>query len=68
MQCLRTGPDHKESFTKKLKEAYEKEVADIKEKRSSGWCHLALTLDAAIHTLMRNDYVGEDDIGYGAMA
>ena len=31
---------------KVLKDAYEKEVVDIKEQRNNVWCHLALTLDA----------------------
>ena len=32
---------------KVLKDAYEKEVADIREKPNNVWCHLPLTLDAA---------------------
>ena len=48
---------------KVLKDAYEKEVADIKEKRNNVWCHLALTLDATTLILMRNDCVGDDGIG-----
>ena len=51
---------------KVLKDAYEKEVADIKEKRDNVWCHLALTLDATILLLMRHDCVGDDEIGDGA--
>ena len=42
---------------KMLKDAYEKEVADIKEKRNNVWCHLALTLDATTLILMRHDSV-----------
>ena len=42
---------------KVLKDAYEKEVADIKEKRNDAWCHLALTLDATTLMLMRHDCV-----------
>ena len=53
---------------KLLKDAYEKEVADIKEKRNNVWCHLALTLDAKTLMLMRHDCVGDDGIGNGAKA
>ena len=53
---------------KVLKDAYEKEVADIKEKRINVWCHLALTLDATTLMLMRHDCVGDDGIGDGAKA
>ena len=53
---------------KVLKHAYEKEVADIKVKRNSVWCHLALTVDATTLMLMRHDCVGHDDIGDGAKA
>ena len=49
--------------TRCWKDAYEKEVADIKEKRNDVWCHLALTLDAATLMLMRQDCVGDDGIG-----
>ena len=38
-----------------LKDAFEKEVADIIEKRSNVWCSLALTLDATTFMLMRHD-------------
>ena len=48
---------------KVLKDAYEKEVADIREKRINVWCHLALTLDATTLMLMRHDCVGDDGIG-----
>ena len=51
-----------------LKDAYEKEVADIKEKRNNEWCHLALTLDATTLMLMTHDCVGDDGIGDGAKA
>ena len=51
-----------------LKDAYEKEVADIKEKRNNVWCHLALNLDATTLMLMRRDSVGDDGIGDGANA
>ena len=47
---------------KVLKDAYEKEVADIKEKRNNVWRHLALTLDATTLMLMRHDCVGDDGI------
>ena len=53
---------------KVLKDAYEKEVADIKEKRNNVWCHLALTLDATTLMLMRHDCLGDDGIGDGAKA
>ena len=53
---------------KVLKDAYEKEAADIKEKRNNVWCHLALTLDATTLMLMRHDCVGDDGIGDGAKA
>ena len=45
-----------------LKDAFEKEVADIKEKRNSVWCHLTLTLDATNLMLMRHDCGGNDGI------
>ena len=51
---------------KVLKDAHEKEVADIKEKRKKLWCHLGLTLDATTLMLMRLDCVGDDGIGDGA--
>ena len=51
-----------------MKDAYEKEVADIKEKRKNVWCHLALTLDATTLVLMRHDCVGDYGIGDGANA
>ena len=47
---------------KVLKDAYEKEVADITEKWNNVWCHLALTLDATTLMLMRHDFVGDDGI------
>ena len=53
---------------KVLKDAYEKEVADIKEKLNNVWFHLALTLDATTLMLMRHDCVGDDCIGDGAKA
>ena len=54
---------------KVLKDAYEKEFADIKkEKRNSVCCHLALTLEATTLILMRHDCVGDDGIGDGAKA
>ena len=53
---------------KVLKDANEKEVADIKEKRNSVWCHLALTPDTTTLMLMRHDCVGDDGIGDGAKA
>ena len=53
---------------KVLKDAYEKEVADIKEKRNNVWCHLALKLDATTLSLMRHDFVEDHGIGDGAQA
>ena len=53
---------------KVLKDANEKEVADIKEKRNNLWCHLALTIDAKTLMLMRHVCVGDDGIGDGAKA
>ena len=51
-----------------MKDAYEKEVADIKEKRNKVWCHLAQSLDATTPMLMRRDCVGDDGIEDGAKA
>ena len=51
-----------------LKDAYEKEVADIKEKRNNVWRHLALTVDLATLLLMRHDCMGDDGLGDGAKA
>ena len=48
---------------KVLKDAYEKEIADIKAKWNNVWCHLALTLDATTLMLTRHDCVGDDGIG-----
>ena len=53
---------------KVLKNAYEKEFADIKEKRNKLGCRLALTLVATNLMLMRHDCVGDDGIGDGAKA
>ena len=53
---------------KVLNDAYEKEIAEIKEKRNNVWCHLALTLDSTTLMLMRHDCVGDDGIGDGAKA
>ena len=53
---------------KVLKDAYEKEFADIKEKRNNVWCPMALTLDASTVMLMRHDCLGDDGIGDGAKA
>ena len=53
---------------KVLKDAHEKKVADIKEKRNNLWCPLALTLDASTLMLMRHDCVGDDGIGDGVKA
>ena len=51
-----------------LKNAYEKEVADIKEKRNNAWFHLALTPDTTNFKLMRHDCVVDDGIGDRAKA
>ena len=60
---LANGASNDETKNHKvLKDAYEKEVADIKEKRNNVWCHLALTLDATTFMLMRLDCVGDDGI------
>ena len=65
---LANGASNDEKNHKVLKDAYEKEVADIKEKRNNVWCHLALTLDATTLMLMRRGCVGDDHIGDGAKA
>ena len=62
------GSDDEKKNNKVLKDAYEKEVADIKEKRNNVWCHLALTLDAGTLMLMRHDCVGDSGIEDGAKA
>ena len=46
---------NEEKNRKVLKDAYEKEVADIKEKRNNVWCQLALNLDATTLMPMRHD-------------
>ena len=51
-----------------LKDAYEKEVADNREKRNNVRCHLALTLDATTLMLMRHDCEEDDGITDGAKA
>ena len=66
---LANGASNDEKKSHKLqKDAYEKEVADIKEKRNNVWFHLALTLNATTLILMRHDCVGDDGIGDGAKA
>ena len=65
---LANGASNDEKNHKVLKDAYEKAVADIKEKRNNVWSHLALTLDATTLMLMRYDCVGDDGIGDGAKA
>ena len=66
---LANGASNDEKKNQKvLKDAYEKEFADIKEKRNNVWCHLALTLDATTLMLMRHDCVGYDGIVDGAKA
>ena len=53
---------------KVLKDAYEKEVADINEKWINVSCHLALTLDATTLILIRKDCAEDDGIGDGVKA
>ena len=66
---LANGASNDEKMNHKvLKDAYEKEVADIKEKHNNVWCHLALTLEATNLMLMRHDCVGDDGSGDGAKA
>ena len=60
--------NHEKKNHKVQKDAYEKEVADIREKRNNVWCHLALTLDASTLMLMRHDCVADDGIGDEAKA
>ena len=48
---------------KVLMDAYEKEVALIREKRNNVWCHLALTLDATTLLLIRHDSEGDENLG-----
>ena len=61
---LANGASNDEKKNHKVhKDAYEKEVADIKEKRNNVRCQLALTLDATTVMLMRHDCVGDDGIG-----
>ena len=55
-------------INKVLKDAYEKEFADIKEKRNNVWYHLAMILDATTLMLMRHDCVEDDGIGDEAKA
>ena len=66
-QANETSNDEKKN-RKVLKDAYEKEAADIKEKRNNVWCHLALTLDPTTLMLMRHDCEGDDGIGDGEKA
>ena len=53
--------DKKKNY-KVLKDAREKEIADIKEKRNNAWCHLELALDETTLKLMRHYCVGNDGI------
>ena len=62
-----TSNDEKKN-QKVLKDAYEKEVADIKEKQNNVCYHLALTLDATTLMLMRHDCLGDDGFRDGAKA
>ena len=69
--ALANGASNDEKKNQKmLKDAFEKEAADIKEKRNNVWCHLALTPDATVLflILMRHDCVGDDGIGDKAKA
>ena len=65
---LANGASNDEKNRKVLKDAYEKEAADIKEKRNNVRCYLALALVATTIMLMRHDCVGDDSIGDGAKA
>ena len=65
---LANGASNNEKNHIVRKDAHEKEVADIKEKRNNVWCHLALTLDATTLMLMIHDCVGDDGIGDRAKA
>ena len=66
---LANGPSKDEKKNhKELKDAYNKEVADIKKKRSNVWCRLALTLVATTFMLMTHDCMGDDGIRDGAEA
>ena len=58
--------DYEKKNHELLKDPYENEVADIKEKRNNVWCHL--TPDATTLMLMRLDCVGDEGIGDGAKA
>ena len=51
-----------------LKGAYQKEVADIKEKRNNLWCHMVLILDATTLMLMRHNCLGDGGLRDGAKA
>ena len=51
-----------------LKDAYQKEVADIKEKWNNLWCHMARTRDATTLMLMRHDFLGDGGLRDGAKA
>ena len=55
-------------YNKVLKNAYEKEVADIKEKRKNVCCHLALTVESTTLIRMWHGSVGDDDNEDGAKA
>ena len=46
-----------------LKDSYEMEVPEIKEKWNNVWCHLALTRGALTLMLMRQDCVSDGGIG-----
>ena len=67
-QLANAASNDEKKNQKVLKDAHEKEVADIKEKRNNLWCPLALTLDASTLMLMRHDCVGDDGIGDGVKA
>ena len=60
---LANGANNDEKKNRKvLKDAYEKKVSDIKQKRNNVGCHLARTLDATTFILLRHDCVRDDGI------
>ena len=65
---MATRAHNEKKKNKLLKDAYGKEVADIKEKGNNVWCHLVLTPESATLILMRHDCMGNYGIGDGAKA
>ena len=69
LQPLANGASNERKKEQKvLQDAYEKELAHIKEKRNKVWCDLALTLDVASLMLERHDFLESDGIGDEAKA